>query len=611
MKKVEDLRIVVIGGGTGSFIVLSGLKKYVKHISALVSMVDDGGSTGTLRDELGVLPPGDARQCLVALSESPKVRELFNYRFEEGEGLSGHSFGNLFLAVLEKMTGSFADAVDMAGQVLDINGHCVIPTTLDKVTLVVNDGEKDIRHEREIRMATFANQRPRAWLEPNAEPNPAALKAIAEADLIVISPGGLYESLGASLIIPGFGQALTQSPAKKIYVCNLMNQVRHTANFSVVDYADELERLAGVEFLDEVVYNTNMPSEVLLEKYALEGEHSVITENLPERHYQLQGVDLLSRTIWQNKVKSDAIADQRALIRHDSDKIAQCILGSYAKPADNMRYVKTLYVLDMDRTLIRTGSLFRCLCESANEYQDHLGDELVRDYCDYRIARDTAFAELDLNSKNEYIKMRLAGKNATFSPTAALNRILLKRLSSAVARDVYESMAEQLLTEEKYMNYLLPGAVDLLDYINRRADAEMIILTYGEPAFQDAKFTAVILPLLHKLKITLRYLAAPKRQKSFFFKELQTRDGAYEIRNLYGVEDIHADEVVHVGDEREDIIGCEELLNHRAYCVKSPIDHSNRSWPTDSELVQNNCLLFESLNDVIDAEKNQLFSQSQ
>ena len=363
---------------------------------------DDGGSTGTLRDELGVLPPGDARQCLVALSESPKVRELFNYRFEEGD-LSGHSFGNLFLSALEKMTGSFAEAVDMAGQVLDINGHKVIPTTLDKVTLVVNDGEKDIRHEREIRKTAFANQRPQAWLEPNPEPNRAALKAIAEADLIVIAPGGLYESLGASLVIPGFGQALAQSPAKKVYICNLMNQENHTANFSVVDYADELERLAGCEFLDEVIFNTNTPDGKSLERYALEGEHPVNINDLPERHYKLRGVDLLSRTIWYNKSKSDKLASQRALIRHDSDRMAQFLLGVYEKPSENMRYVKTLYVLDMDRTLIRTGSLFRCLCESANEFQDHLGDELARDYHDYQIARDTAFTELNFNEKNEPI----------------------------------------------------------------------------------------------------------------------------------------------------------------------------------------------------------------
>ncbi len=602
MKEAEDLRVVVIGGGTGSFAVLSGFKKYVKHISALVSMADDGGSTGTLRDELGVLPPGDARQCLVALSESPKVRELFNYRFEDGD-LKGHSFGNLFLSALEKMTGSFPEAVDMAGQVLDINGHKVIPTTLDKITLVVNDGEKEIRHEREIRIAAFANQRPQVRLEPNPEPNRAALKAIAEADLIVIAPGGLYESLGASLIIPGFGQALAQSPAKKVYICNLMNQDRHTANFSVVDYADELERLAGTEFLDEVIYNTNTPGEALLDKYALEGERPVIIDNLPERHYKLRGADLLSRTIWQNKYLSDAIAEQRALIRHDSDRMAQCVLGNFAKPSENIREVKTLYVLDMDRTLIRTSSLFHCLCEAANEFQDHLGSELVRDYRNYQIARDTKFTELNLDDKNEYIKMRLAGKNATFSPTTALNRILSKRLSSATAQNVYESMAEQLLVDEKYQQYLLPGAMDLLEYIKERNDAEAVILTYGDPAFQDAKFKAVLLPILRQMNIVPRYLATPRREKSDFFRDHQLHDGSYELKNLYGVEDIRANEAVHVGDEREDIINCEDLRNYRAYCVKSPVDHSSRPWPTDEELVRNNCLLFESLKDVIDAEK--------
>lgn len=602
MKDSHDLKVAVIGGGTGSFTVLSGLKKYVNHISALISMADDGGSTGTLRDELGVLPPGDARQCLTALSESPSVRELMNYRFDEG-GLSGHSFGNLFLTALEKMTGNFADAIDVAGEVLDINGHHVIPSTLDKVTLVVNDGEKDIRHEREIRVTAFANQRPHVWLEPNPEPNREALKAIAEADLIIIAPGGLYESLGALLVLPGFGQALAQSPAKKIYVCNLMNQEKHTANFSVVDYADELERLAGAEFLDEVVYNTNTPSNELLERYALEGERPVIIDNLPERHYRVRGVDLLSRTLWYNKAKKDPLADQRALIRHDSNKLAQCVLGIYEKPSDDMSYVKTLYVLDMDRTLIRTGSLFRCLCEAANEFQDHLGDELAKDYRDYLIARDTNFTDLNFNEKNEYIKMRLAGKNATFSPTVALNRILEKRLSSARARDVYDSMAEQMLVKDRYMQYLLPGTEELLNYINDREDAEIVILSCGELDFQVAKFKAVMVPLLRKIGIKQRYLATPRRKKSDFFVEHQTEEGNYEIRNLYGVEDVHAEEVVHVGDEREDIIGCEDLQNYRAYCVKSPVDHSDRPWPTDEELVQNNCLLFESLLEVLEMEK--------
>jgi uncharacterized cofD-like protein len=316
--------VVVIGGGTGSFTVLSGLKKYCKHITALVSMADDGGSTGMLRDELGVLPPGDVRQCLVALSDSPKLRDLFNYRFEEGT-FGGHSFGNIFLTALQKTTGSFADAIETASELLDTGGHRVVPITLDQVTLVADDGEQKIYHERDIREATFAQMRPRIWLDPAPTPNPAALEAIQNADLIVIAPGGLYESLGASLVVPGIGEALAGAHAKKIYICNLMNQEKHTKDFSVVDFADELERLAGVEFLDEVIYNSNYPDNEIVERYALEGEHPVVLKEA-ERHYACRGVDLLSDKIWQNNSKMDPLASQRALIRHDFDKLAKSIL---------------------------------------------------------------------------------------------------------------------------------------------------------------------------------------------------------------------------------------------------------------------------------------------
>ncbi len=600
----EDVKVVVIGGGTGSFTVLSGLKNYIKSITALVSMADDGGSTGQLRDELGALPPGDVRQCLVALSESPKVRELFNYRFEEG-GLSGHSFGNLFLTALEKMTGSFAEAIDTAGEVLDINGHRVIPTTLDKVTLVANDGEKDIRHEREIRLTAFAKQKPEIWLEPNPEPNPKALNAIAEADLIIMSPGGLYESLGASLAIPGMGVALAGSKAKKIYVCNLMNQSKHTADFSVLDYADELERLAGTEFIDEVIYNTCIPDKELLDRYALDGEQPVkMPSENAARHYKLRGFDLLSRSVWRNQSEHDPLAAQRALIRHDSDRLAQYILGGFEEHSEDIKQTETLYVIDMDRTLIRTSMLFRCLCEAANKFQDHLGDELSLDYQNYLIARDTDFKALDLNSDNVYIKMRLAGKNATFDPTTALNRILSKRLSSATSADVYTSMAEQLSQNDKYEDYLLPGAEDLLRYVDGRPDAEMAILTYGEHAFQDAKFAAVLAPLFRKLGIRPRYLATPDKRKINFFREHELRGGGFKIDGLYGLDDIQARQAVHIGDERDDIIGFEKMDNYRAYCVKSPLDQSKRAWPTDEELNANHCQLFENLQQVIDCEKN-------
>ena len=320
----SEENVVVIGGGTGNFTVLSGLKKYCKHITALVSMADDGGSTGMLRDELGVLPPGDVRQCLAALSDSPKLRDLLNYRFEEGT-FGGHSFGNIFLTALQKTTGSFADAIDTASDLLDIGGHHVVPITLDQVTLVADDGERKIYHERDIREAVFAHTRPEVWLDPAPKPNPAALEAIQNADLIIIAPGGLYESLGASLVVPGIGEALATASAKKIYICNLMNQERHTKDFSVVDFADELERLAGVEFLDEVIYNSNYPNNEIVERYALEGEHPIKYQEVA-RHYACRGVDLLSESIWKNNAKNDPIAHQRALIRHDFDKLAKSIL---------------------------------------------------------------------------------------------------------------------------------------------------------------------------------------------------------------------------------------------------------------------------------------------
>ena len=321
----SEASIVVIGGGTGSFTVLSGLKKYCKHITALVSMADDGGSTGMLRDELGVLPPGDVRQCLVALTNSPKLRDLFNYRFEEGT-FGGHSFGNIFLTALQKTTGSFADAIETASELLDTGEHRVAPITLDQVILVADDGEQKIYHERNIREAIFAHPRPKIWLDPTPTPNPAALEAIRNADLIIIAPGGLYESLGASLVVPGIGEALATARAKKIYICNLMNQERHTKDFSVVDFADELERLAGTEFLDEVIYNSNYPNNEIVERYALEGEHPIKIKDA-NRHYMCRGVDLLSDKIWQNNSKLDPIANQRALIRHDFDKLAKSILA--------------------------------------------------------------------------------------------------------------------------------------------------------------------------------------------------------------------------------------------------------------------------------------------
>lgn len=333
-----ELKIAVIGGGTGSFTLLSALKDHTSQIAALVNMADDGGSTGTLRDELGVLPPGDVRQCLVALSGSPEIRDLFNYRFDEGS-LKGHAFGNLFLTALEKMTGDFVKGIETAGEVLNITGT-VEPITLTNVKLAMRDDHGQETHgEFEIAHKHFGGKRPEFWLEPRAVASPRALRAIESADMVVIAPGNLYGSLAPALIVPGVGEALAKSNALKVYVCNLVTKPGQTDDYDVCDFADEIERLAGNMFLDAVIYNTETPSDQLLKKYAKEGELSVSfdTDRLQKAHYLAVGANLLSSKIWKNSNSADPIAGARTLIRHDSKVIAQALvdLYAYARNADS------------------------------------------------------------------------------------------------------------------------------------------------------------------------------------------------------------------------------------------------------------------------------------
>ena len=325
-----QLKIAVIGGGTGSFTLLSALKNHTSQIAALVNMADDGGSTGTLRDELGALPPGDVRQCLVALSNSPKVRDLFNYRFEEGS-LKGHAFGNLFLTALEKMTGDFAAGVELASEVLGVKG-VVEPITLTNVTLVMTDKDgQDIRGEFEIAHRDFGGKRPEFRLDPIAEPNSRALRAIETADIVVIAPGNLYGSLAPALIVPGVGEALRSTKAVTMYVCNLVTKPGQTDNFTVSDFASEIERLAGGPFLDAVLFNTEKPNDSLLEKYAQAGEKSVEYDRstLSAANYVAAGTNLLSGAIWQSGNTADPIAASRTLIRHDSAAAANAIIELY------------------------------------------------------------------------------------------------------------------------------------------------------------------------------------------------------------------------------------------------------------------------------------------
>jgi uncharacterized cofD-like protein len=323
-------KFVVIGGGTGSFTLLSGLKNYVQDLTALVNMADDGGSTGILRDELGVLPPGDIRQCLVALSESSHVRDLFTYRFDSGS-LKGHSFGNLFLSAVEKMTDSFSEAVDLAGSVLRIQGR-VLPVTVDKSILIMVDcNGKTTQGEFNIGGLDFeGNAKPELHLEPRASITSEASKAILEADVVVIAPGNLYGSLAPALIVDGINDALTKTSAKIVYVCNLVTKPHQTDDFSVQDYASEIERFIGSPVLDYVLFNTDEPTPSMLRLYTHEGEFPVgfDLEELHKQHYKPIGLPLIDTSPIKQS-SEDRIAQSRSLIRHDSDKVARQLMRLY------------------------------------------------------------------------------------------------------------------------------------------------------------------------------------------------------------------------------------------------------------------------------------------
>lgn len=326
---VQGPHIVMIGGGTGSFTLLSKLKTYTNNLTAIVNMVDDGGSTGILRDELGALPPGDVRQCLVALSRSSDtIRDLFNYRFGEGS-FSGHSFGNLFLSALEKTTGDFATAVKTAGRVLNVAGR-VLPVTLQSVDLVYETPKgKKVVGQNAIDNQDFKGQKPKMALKPKAKLNPEAAEALASAELIVIAPGNLYSSLTPTLMVNGAGKAIADSPAKTVYVCNLVTKPGQTDGFCVHDFASEIERFAGLPILDYVLYNTRQPSQRLLDKYAKQGEISIAIddEKLSKENYKSIGADLLSTDIVIQDPNDKLM--QRTLIRHDGDKVARELMKLY------------------------------------------------------------------------------------------------------------------------------------------------------------------------------------------------------------------------------------------------------------------------------------------
>ena len=322
MNKVN--KVVTIGGGTGSYVELTGLKKYPLKLTAVVTMTDSGGSSGKLRDELGVLPPGDVRQCLVALAESSKLlRDMFNYRFEEGD-LKGHSFGNIFLSVLEKNTGSMKKAISESGKILLIKGS-VAPVTFTRSELCVEleDGKK-IEGETHIDEVEKMENRAkiiRAYLKPHATINEDAENAILNADFIIIGPGDLYTSVITHLLVDGVSKAIKNSKAKKVFVMNLMTKYGQTTNYTAKDHLEDLEKYLGKNILDYILVNKKGPNKEALTWYKQFQEIPVI-DNL-EDDPKIIRTSLIKDVVFK-KNQSDLL--KRSIIRHDSDKLAKEIV---------------------------------------------------------------------------------------------------------------------------------------------------------------------------------------------------------------------------------------------------------------------------------------------
>lgn len=263
-------KVVVIGGGHGLSNLLRGLKGFTNNITAVVTVGDDGGSSGRLRQELGVLPPGDIRNCITSLADEDKlVTDLFKYRFEQGDGLEGHSFGNLFLTAVCAITnGDMLEAARVASRVLNSCGQ-VLPSTLSSMTLVAE--MEDGRVIRGESMIPEADARIRnLYCEPEQpEATPEALQAIAEADMIVLGPGSLYTSIIPNLLVKGISEAILRAPARKVYVCNVMTQKGETTNFTVGDHVEALLQHAGLargsssipanRFIEGVMVNVQAP----------------------------------------------------------------------------------------------------------------------------------------------------------------------------------------------------------------------------------------------------------------------------------------------------------------------------------------------------------------
>ncbi|MEC9488355.1 MAG: gluconeogenesis factor YvcK family protein [Halanaerobium sp.] len=310
----KGARIVAIGGGTGLSSILRGLKKYTSNLTAIVTVADDGGSSGILRQEMGILPPGDIRNCLVALADTePLMEQLFQYRFDSGEGLKGHSFGNLFIATLTDLLGDFEEAILESSKVLAIRGR-VLPSTLEDIKLKAfyTDGTEV---EGESAIPRARKRIARVELLPgDNQLLPEAARALQEADMIIIGPGSLYTSIIPNLLVGGMSRAISSSDAMKVYICNIMTQAGETDGYTASQHVREIISHTGEDKLfDHIVVNTSKYGEELIKRYQEEESYPV---EVDDNELLAMGLQVI-----QGNFTTDEL-----FIRHNPDKLARILV---------------------------------------------------------------------------------------------------------------------------------------------------------------------------------------------------------------------------------------------------------------------------------------------
>jgi len=326
--KNDKLKVVLIGGGTGTSSILEGMKKYTDNITVVVNVTDTGRSSGLIRKDFNILAPGDARNCLIALSNSEQLLcDLFQYRFKNG-GLEGHSFGNLFIAALADLTGSFENAIEEVSKILELKGR-VLPSTFDNINICaeLEDGtllkEENTIIDRENNEIYNRSPIRKVFHNPIAKANEKALKAIEEADLIVLSPGSLYTSIISNLLVEGIPEAIGRSRGKKVYVCNIMSQVSQTYGYKASDHIDKIKEYLKCD-LDFVILNNKSPNEDLIESYKMENAHLI--ENDIDK-IENSGISVIAEDFLDNVKEKKILWEKKNLLRHDPDKISEVLVG--------------------------------------------------------------------------------------------------------------------------------------------------------------------------------------------------------------------------------------------------------------------------------------------